>query len=208
MKNINKLTKTELTALLIRQGKEKLADEDRIKALTNENVELQRAEEGKPTSEQQQEIMRLKQKAIDLADELSSTKNSMSLAKRTSMPVLDPNQINGFLASDKTKTGKDILSTRNQGKCHMNISYTKDVVIDGKTHSVKVEDTKKIWLQVGQNENGSYWFSGIVFHDDYVSNSFIKPVATQSAADHKVDEDGKQTNTADVDTRQTSTLTS
>ena len=118
----------------------------------------------------------------------------MALAKRTQMPAMEPNQINGFLAYDNklSRDRKEILSSRNQQKAHMNISYQKEVLIDGKKHLVTVEDTKKIWLQVGTTPQGSYWFSGMVFHDDMVNKSFIKVHASNDSADHTVDDEGQQ----------------
>ena len=149
-----------------------------------------------------QDTARLRQELKDAKEEIASSNAAKTRAFTTKMPELNPNQINGFLNYDaKMSTDKksDILSTRGQQKCHLNIRFDKEVSFKDKdgntiTKTVEINETRKIWLQIGSSANG-YWFSGNIWHDDAAPSqqTFIKPRASSTESDFIQDEDGNQT---------------
>lgn len=167
-----------------------------IGTVTNEHDQTDKIEE------LTQDATRLRQELKDAKEEIASNNAAKTRAFTTKMPELNPNQINGFLNYDaKMSTDKksDILSTRGQQKCHLNIRFDKEVSFKDKdgntiTKTVEINETRKIWLQIGSSANG-YWFSGNIWHDDAAPSqqTFIKPRASSTESDFIQDEDGNQT---------------
>ena len=152
--------------------------------------------------EAKEDRRRLREQLKEKNEQYQSVVQHQVRTKTAADPQLDPNQINGFLVPDHERSkakGVQIISTKGQTKAHLNFKYTKPVTFEHEgqtiTKDVEVNETRKIFMQIGQSSRG-FWFSGYIFQDDEakdVTNFFnIKTNASTTDMDFREDDNGNQ----------------